>query len=59
PGVRLLGAESQTGKICLISGCGRFDVTKELLDHREGLDWMVKMNYNESGRQTIIKESEQ
>ena len=52
------GPEKSGGTV-LYPGCARFDVTKELLDHLESLDWMVKMNYNKSGRQTIIKENEQ
>lgn len=52
------GPEKSEGTV-LYPGCARFDVTKELLDHLESLDWMVKMNYNESNRQTIIKENEQ
>ena len=52
------GPEKRDGTV-LYPGCARFDVTKELLDHLESLDWMDKMNYNESNRQTIIKENEQ
>ena len=52
------GPEKRDGTV-LYPGCARFDVTKELLDHLESLDWMVKMNYNERNRQTIIKENEQ
>lgn len=46
------------GETVLYPGCRRFDVTKELLDHLEGLDWMAKMNYNGSDPQTMIKENE-